>query len=207
MNIEQLLLTKEEVPIKYNTRFTIPIHPLLLDPKTTLDPHLGKKLFPQIVEEWYHDMQTQIEIEPDQQKIKWYQETFIPRQPKVISMHHIQYVTPLGIWEDQTGAKENGFIHYFSISRNAGGTLYYNNIESQGYPIGAKISKDKLEAYSIPNEPSKVYRYLHHNIDHFPGALFLRNWALAYVNAALQSLRNQKVDLNQKNKTHRKEQT
>jgi len=30
--------------------------------------------------------------------------------------------------------------------------------------------------------------YGHHNIDHYPGALFLRNWAIKYLNEALRSL-------------------
>jgi len=39
-----------------------------------------------------------------------------------------------------------------------------------------------------PLQRQKCYIYAHHNVYTFPGALFLRNWAILYLNAAIKSL-------------------
>jgi len=55
MNIEQLFLKKEELPILNETCFQIPIHPKLLDSSLNIDKLIAQKIFPPAVEILYMD--------------------------------------------------------------------------------------------------------------------------------------------------------
>ena len=94
----------------------------------------------------------------------------------------------------------NGFATCLSIDRDAGGTLYLpidKHHEEYIYPPIVNFSKEKFEAYKAFDLDLKnslgVYAhvYEHHNIDHYPGALFLRNWSLLYLNEALKEVDSQ----------------
>ena len=60
-----------------------------------------------------------------------------------------------------------------------------------------KFSKDKALEFGIKNnfinlgdglEGAQVYVYSQHNVDNYPGALFLRNWAILYLNEAMKQV-------------------
>ncbi|MBI2581534.1 hypothetical protein HYV87_00200, partial [Candidatus Woesearchaeota archaeon] len=67
----------------------------------------------------------------------------------------------------------------------------------QGYicPSTVNFTPEKFQAYADPNQQQfqgvagvRGHLYAHHNIDHYPGALFLRDWTILYLNAALKEL-------------------
>jgi hypothetical protein len=102
-------------------------------------------------------------------------------------------------WEDNVFLSENGFASGMSVSRDAGGSLC--PVYRQGpCPIGPPtvlFSKEKLQAYTPVEcghfvvegrQSTLAYVYDKHNVDHYPGALFLRNWAILYLNAAIRSV-------------------
>ncbi len=58
-----------------------------------------------------------------------------------------------------------------------------------------RFSADKIKEFTMNPEKyaeikrgAKAYIYAKHNIDHLPGAIFLRNWSLLYVNEALKQV-------------------
>ncbi len=65
---------------------------------------------------------------------------------------------------------------------------------SAGY---IRFSKDKALEFNIKDEIIKLgndiegvetYVYALHNVDYYPGALFLRNWAIRYLNDAVKQV-------------------
>jgi hypothetical protein len=56
MELEELFLKKEELPILYKTCFQIPIHPKLLDPSLNINTPIANRIFPEVAEEWYEDL-------------------------------------------------------------------------------------------------------------------------------------------------------
>ena len=184
MELEQLFLRKEELPIFYKNCFEIPIHPRLLDPTIQIDKSIAQRIFPQVAEEWYEDLR---KYSPeDKQEKEWIEGVYLKEKP-VIEKHYNHQM--LNFWQDDVDLADNGFITCFSISRNAGGSIYFNkddlNCESFGFHY-IKFSEEKKKEFQF-NE-NKIYVYSSHNIDHYPGALFLRNWAIKYMNEVFKEL-------------------
>jgi hypothetical protein len=179
MELEKLLLTKQELPILNETCFQIPIHPKLLDPNLEIDESLARKIFPEVAEEWYEDLK---EYNPeDRERKEWINRVFLKEKPVVKKHYNHQILN--GFWEDDVNFLENGLVQCFSISRNAGGSIYFNENEFNCQSFGniyIKFSEDKKKEFEF--EKGKIYAYGSHNIDHYPGALFLRNWAIKYMN-------------------------
>ena len=197
MDLEQLLLQKEELPILRETSFIVPIHPVLLRPDIKLNPSLAHQVFPQAAAEWYADLAAYTEGLADGQTKNWYKEVFQREKPIVAKEHRRQ--TLRGAWQDDIVKTETGFAYGLSISRDGGGSLYFNKEDQcclRGiFPKLVNFTPEKFKAYAVPNEPFPVdllgaiaYAYGHHNIDYYPGALFLRNWAILYLNAAMKAL-------------------
>ena len=196
MDLDQLLLKKEEVPIFYETSFYLPIHPSLLRKDIALDPHLANKVFPQAAVEWYAELKEHTETVEDQQIKKWYQDVFLKEEPIIKDG---KLANPPLRWHDEVFFDGNGFAVHLSINRNCGGSLYFNEdyLSKPKYidsPI-VNFTPEKFEAYAAPGTiqftdlpGTRAYVYNPHNIDYFPGALFLRNWALLYLNEALRFL-------------------
>jgi len=148
MDIEQLSLKKEELPILYETCFCIPIHPKLLDENIKIDKSIAYKVFPKAAEEWYNDLTEYSKQEKDISKKEWYENIFLKNKPKIIKKRERQILN--GFWEDDVSLMENGFARVFSISRNAGGSLYFNKNDlncNDASPY--KFSEEKAKEFMI----------------------------------------------------------
>ena len=220
--LEDLLLTKEEIPIfPYMSCvvpmcvFNVPIHHSLLSVDVKIDPELANKLFPEAAREWYKDFQAYLtalekseseEDKEEKEKLKWYKEVFLPLGETVSIDLGRQCLGEIKLWQDLVAVTENGFARVLSINRNAGGSLIFNPEAGPEY-IGSrfvKFSEEKFKAYNVrhytdssgrkiempelPVPGSISYVYELHNVDHYPGALFLRDWAILYLNVALKEV-------------------
>jgi len=191
MELEELFLKKEELPILHEFCFSIPIHPKLLSPDIKIDKSIAQKIFSQIAEEWYNDLKEYAEIEKDESKKVWYQKVFLREKPRIKWKYETQFFRG---WEDRVGFMENGFVRDFMISRNAGGSLYFNQEDSNcerlipDYLV--KFSKEKFLEFEFKKVRnfSIAHFYSQHNIDSYPGALFLRNWAIRYMNEVFKQV-------------------
>jgi len=192
MNIDDLFLKKDELPFRHERLFTVPIYPKLLSDNITLDPDIAKKLFPQAAEDWYEDMQTYINSPEAAEQKTWMEDVFLKGKPEVQTSDGRQTIIN-GMWGDLTQSLKNGFVDTLSINRNIGGSLMLP--EEYGEYIcspDVNFSREKFDAYSIDDELAKglpgtfaaIYKL--DNVDEFPGALFLRNWAILYHNEALK---------------------
>lgn len=179
MHLEELSLKKEELPILYKTCFQIPIHPKLLDPKLNIDKSIAQRIFPDIAEEWYEDLK---KYNPkDKGEKEWIDNVFLKEKP-IIEKHFNHQI--FNSWQDDVSFGENGFVTCFSINRNAGGSIYFHEEDMNCRSIGSAyihFSDEKYKEFK-PQDEDNLFVYSSHNIDHYPGALFLRNWAIKYMN-------------------------
>ena len=185
MELERLFLKKEELPISNETGFEIPIHPKLLDSNLKIDISIAQKIFPKVAEDWYNDLSKY--IPEDLEKRNWIKRVFLKEKPIIKKHYNHQILNEF--WEDDVNFMENGLVQCFSISRNAGGSLYFNpeqyNCQSFG-ELYIKFSEEKKKEFEF--EEDKIYVYDSHNIDHYPGALFLRNWAIKYMDEVFKQV-------------------
>ena len=99
-------------------------------------------------------------------------------------------------WECLVDNDANGFARVLSISRNFGGTLYFNAHECETWMFpGPKsrcmqLAPEKAAQFALESSDSgmRAYAYRPHNIDKYPGALFLRNWGVLYMNEVIKEL-------------------
>jgi hypothetical protein len=194
-----LQLSKEEFPIYHENCFKMPIYPKLLDPNLKIDGDLAHKVFPRVAEEWYEDLRSHTNTaELDYETRKWYEDVFLREKPNVKKDGPWQEVSKNLSWHDDVLLDENGFARGLSISRNGGGSLYYTEGDDccrtplmlNGNDRFARLSPEKAREFIVEDHGDIGYAhsYGHHNIDYFPGALFLRNWAVAYMNEALKEI-------------------
>lgn len=189
MNLNDLLLKKDELPIISKTAFQVPIHPKLLE--ATLNPDIAHDVFSQTAEEWYSDLKEYVKNLDDYEEKDWIRKAFLKKKPYILKEYGNQIVKPLGIWEDLTQNSENGFARVLSINRNAGGTLFFDPDNQSSYAMSRyiKFNEEKLAEYQDPEKlKGWVFHYSQHNVDNYPGALFLRNWAILYLNQALKQI-------------------
>jgi len=202
MRLEELLLRKEELPIVGENRFQIPIFPTLLSTDMLFDRRLAQRVFPKAAQEWFDDLSEYARCLEEGEKKQWLEETYLDK-PMSVHINELgrQIVDPPGFWEDLVITHDNDFVSGFSISRNAGGSLYLGNeIDMQQFasPKLVRFNPEKLSMFAVAAEPSKIYGYSKHNVDYYQGALFLRNWAILYLNEAMREL-EKKGNLNEKN--------
>lgn len=196
MDLEQLLLTKKEIPILYGKWFVVPIYPLLLRAEVEINPTIAHDVFPQAAEEWHTELKEYTSLLNNNEEKKWYEEYFLKEPVQIKEKQGRQCVYPLKIWEDGVEYRENYFARVLSINRNAGGTLFWHEDVTPQYinPPFVQFSNEKFEAYKAEEmnfgkmKGVLAHAYDHHNIDHYPGALFLRNWALLYLNEAMRQV-------------------
>jgi len=198
MNIEELLLKKEELPILRESCFQIPIHPRLLDETLEINPELANQVLPQVTDEWYTELGQYCETLKDEEAKAWIKGAFLKKGARVIQ----NLANPIfGGWTINVSLENSGFAEGLSIGRNGGGSLYFDSkdtnckhfvsFDSEGY---IRFPRQKAENFALkikdtPNlQGVVVYTYGSHNIDAYPGALFLRNWAIAYENEALKEI-------------------
>ena len=190
VKLEDLFLKKEELPILRETCFQLPVYPELLREDINIKKDLAHLIFPQIVKEWHEDLQKHTsEMKPSKEK-DWYKEIFL-REPKIETERGKYILMPLH-WECDVFIEDNGFASGLSISRNAGGSLCPPDLDYICPPV-VNFSKEKFEAYQSGLKIEGVngvyaFVYGHHNINYFPGALFLRNWGILYLNEAMKEV-------------------
>jgi hypothetical protein len=204
MQIKKLMIKKEEIPILYDRCFQAPIHPRLLDSDVKVDENIARKVFPRAAKEWHAELTEYSKILEEENIKRWIEEVFLKRKPKIKKEYDYQVVDTL-YWKDDVFTNENGFAYSLMISRNSGGTLYFdkNNFNCKTFaPFDAsagyiRFSKEKCLEFGIENkdirlgsgvEGVKVNVYDLHNVDYYPGALFLRNWVLLYLNEAMKQV-------------------
>ncbi len=197
MDLDALLLQKEELPIRRETDFVVPIYPVLLREDIQLDPQIAHQVFAHAAEEYHQDLKKYIETMKDGEEKKWYQDVFL-RDPTVKSDELSRQFILNGMWEDYVLTSKTGFARALANDGASGGSLYYNSDDNtcQEYicPPVVQFSPEKFKAYSIKkiSQPGGiVHNYSSHNIDTFPQTLFLRNWAILYLNEALREVERQ----------------
>ena len=192
-----LLLTREELPIKTTQQhlpiFTIPIHPGLLEDDISLNPELAVEVFPLAAQDWYADLQSYVETLPEGRMKSWIEDVFLANGAECRLEDSGRYRMGLsGVWSSYYQVDPRGFADGLSISRDHGGSL---TLPERG-PLGPPtviFTPEKLEEYAIANfvegrRFATGMSYGRHNVDAYPGALFLRNWAIHYLNAAMTEL-------------------
>ncbi len=197
MDLENLLLRKEELPIIFGRCFEVPIHPKLLSPEIELDETIAKTVFPIAAKEFYTDLLDYTNQLKDSEEKEWYENVFLKQEPHIKIEGFSQVVEPL-TWKDGINVKDNGFPYGLSISRDAGGLYFSDNsgecktfvpFRNHRY---IKLKKNKLVNYKCDDSGGEegvfVWIYYPHNIDHYPGALFLRNWAILTLNECLKQI-------------------
>ncbi len=209
MNIERLRLTKEEVLVSLvgssDVTLYVPIHPKLLLPETKIDPEIPDRSFERAAAEWYDDLEAlaQSGNYPSEQ-VKWWREVFLRKRPTVKNSKYGKKVMSPIHWENEYMLDDNGFMSCFSISRDGGGTLYFHKDngghEFSGYLFPGRLGRTSLRINdtgkakefsietcdSVGGEFFRTHVYACHNVDFIPGAVMLRNWALAYMDEALK---------------------
>ncbi len=192
MELTKLFLTKDEIPILHDSCFQIPIHPKILDPAINIRPEIAKEIFPKVAQDWYNDLRIYANIEKDLDKKMWYEEVFLKKEPSIVNHLNHQFLNET--WRDDIDTLDNGFVNNFSISRNAGGSLYFwqdeVNCESIVPNVYLRLSEEKINEFVFKkmNNYNLGFVYASHNIDNLPGALFLRNWAIEYMNQVFKEV-------------------
>lgn len=192
MKLDKLFLTKEELPILHDSCFQIPIHPKLLDSTINLRPEIAKEIFAKVAQDWYDELKVYSDLEEDLSKKNWYEESFLKQEVKIIT--HLDHQFLNEVWRDNIETLDNGLVSDFSINRNVGGSLYFwredvnceaiipNNYIRFSEEKTKEFTFKKMERYNLG------FIYAQHNIDYLPGALFLRNWALEYMNQVFREI-------------------
>ena len=194
-------LTKDEIRIfgPSNTGFYVPIHPTLLERSRSFDRTLANRVFPQAAGEWYEDLQVLLAntpaLEPDLRE--FCNELLRYGKPRVLAVDGRQELEHIG-WEDRVRMDRRGFATTFALSPSTN-SLYFNE-EDRNCKVALSLTGGSETRFNLSREKVKslaceehgdfaiVATYAKHNVDTFPGALFLRNWAMAYVNAAMESV-------------------
>ena len=193
------MLQKEDLQIIRGNRFQVPIYPSLLHAEVLFDTTIASRMFPIAAKEWHSDLTTYVQTLPgnnseEKERKRWLQESYLDKKLDVIKDEYGRQL--VRFWEDLVHCDNRGFVRVFSISRNAGGSLYLSDIfEREQFVMNTliKFNEEKRKLYSInPNEGStKMIMYSMHNVEYYPGALFLRNWAILYLNEALREVERQ----------------
>lgn len=192
MKLEELFLRKEELPILHKSCFQIPIHPKLLDEKLNIDKEIAHKIFLQVADDWYDDLSRYVETENLKiEELKWIKEVYLLEKPKIEKRFNSQII--LGCWEDRIQTRNNGFVDCFLINRDFEGSLYFDEEDDNCKSFGKsyiKFSEEKFKEFEFERigNYQKILTYASHNIDNYPGALFLRNWAIQYMNNIFEKI-------------------
>lgn len=216
MDLEQILIKKEEIPItEVNTGvgprpyFQLPIHPIFASEEIKLDECLAQKLFPEVLGDWYTELKAHADSLPVGNERNWFYEVFLNEKPYIKKRYGNQYIGPREIWKDDVGFLKNGFTFYFSLERNTAGSIgvHFGDFDGARTHIGSgqvKFTPEKFAEYDCDRDLKKkitkkeireakngvnAYVFGHHNVELYASALFLRNWAIMYENEALKSLK------------------
>ena len=154
MDIKELLLKSEELPILDDVCFQVPIHPRFLDGSTKISDGLAKRAFQEARKSWENELKVSF---------------------------------PRG-WENVYQTNEDGLVTGFQISRDQGGCLYFNMDDSGCRDFGERYIRFSPEKrFEYQSSTGIIYAYAGDNIDDYYGALFLRDWAMFYMNEAIRN--------------------
>ncbi|MBI4017829.1 MAG: hypothetical protein HY366_02700 [Candidatus Aenigmarchaeota archaeon] len=188
MELEDLLLKKEEIPLQrsqiefYPAPCNVPVHPLLLDEKRRFDIRLAHTVFPMVVQEWHEELKTYAG-QPDWKDERDLIEEYLSVKPRVVEREAL-YVEPYGRygerWETSRGRLTNGFPG--ALSNGAHTSFFVNVDDDLGAELRMNFSDRKRELYR------GCRPYSQHNVHTLSHALLLRNWAIACVNEGLMQV-------------------
>ncbi|MBD3318934.1 hypothetical protein GF342_03410 [Candidatus Woesearchaeota archaeon] len=184
-------ITPDMFPITHERYFHVPILPQCVEGTVVLDPQLAQRVFPRAAELWVRQLP-----EYEGPHREWIEDVWLPKKGMVTSRYGRPYMEEMH-WECMVETDDSGFARFLSISRNAGGSLYCNPRECE-FPVlvgsHSRVMQAPIEvarAFSleqISEDVFQMYVYAPHNVDFFPGALFLRNWAALYMNEVFQTV-------------------
>ncbi|MFW5846854.1 MAG: hypothetical protein ACOCUU_01720 [Nanoarchaeota archaeon] len=197
MKLQDILLRKQEIPITNQTCFMIPVHPRLLDSSINFNSNIAQEIFPQIAQDWYEDLSKYANELQNSEEHSWIKDVFLKKRPVVKKERGKQILD--NCWTDQVAMNDNDLATDFCISRNAGGSLYFvdNRDHIEAVSLSRKnryfnFSYEKIREFSSDinqeKDLAKIKVYRQHNVDNYPGALFLRNWVLEYMNRVLMEV-------------------
>ena len=158
MELEELLLRKEELPISLAKEpnmmgfrvplFTVPIYHKLLTKNIRLDPSLADTVFEEAARQWYKDLKLYLDSEESIPEREWTYNIF--HKKGLAITRDREYLCVNGIWRNETQTFKNGFVFVLSINRNAGGSLVIPFGEARPEYFGKPnviFSKEKFKAY------------------------------------------------------------
>jgi len=187
------LLSRDDALIN-GTVFYVPIHPVLFEGGVELDPKLAMGAFPDVAREWHTDLMMRRNRLPGGKERELY-DSFLEFGSEV-SKEGGEYVLG-GMWRSEVIIGGGGFARGLSINRDVGGSLDYNPVDvdceigmipRKGRFFGLSEAKVKEFGRLWAEGGYLLDVYGQHNVDNLPGALFLRNWAVKYLNAAVESV-------------------
>ncbi len=204
MTVEEFMLEREEIPVTERGGFMMPFPSIFLEEDLSVNSSIPSEVFQATVIQWHEDLSAIVDKMEDCETRKWYGRAFLNDPPVVEKISGYQKYAG---WKDFYETNEQGFPIDFYISRNGGGSLFYSPDQDKKLyvPLGrdtlySRLSELKAKFFGykfFDDEKSEVtmHAYSSHNVDRLPGALFLRNWAVQSVNAALVDLDKQGIDL------------
>ena len=94
MQLEDLLLRKEELPISLSSDtnrntgfrvpiFRVPIYPRLISSEVSLDPKLADGVFEEAARQWYEDLKLYLDSQDSKPERDWTNETFYKKGLKI----------------------------------------------------------------------------------------------------------------------------
>src|SRR3989344_2146185 len=185
MQIEDMLLTKAEIPVFENGYFMLPIHKTLVDKRTKVPAGIAQEVFPQAVTGWYDDLMRHVEALPDGEERSWFKQAYLKRRAKPSTM-----AKRVG-WYAHAGLSENGLARQLMLDMKCTCIGFCPGIDDRAisvdYPF-VKMSAAKIRSYALNCQRSErgvfgiVRTYEPHNVDRYPEGLMLRNWGLLYLN-------------------------
>ena len=186
MNLADLLLKKEEIPITPEFRFRVPIPPILFDKDIKLDRLLAHKVFPLAVKDFIRDIKNYLEenkVKPSEAKyLKEYLEHQVIENEGAFGAQEYHGLS------DTVMKDPSGIAHALDIN----GDLNVC-IEECPFKDWVGFSEEKLKAYSNPRIIGFGHAYVpDNNVGTIDAAFFLRDWAILYVNEALKQANAQK---------------
>src|SRR3989338_1399123 len=198
-------LTKDELPLCGKTSYKLLIHPRLLDTNTRLDPNLADEVFPQAADEWYDDLCASLARNEMDTETREHCQMFVDLGRPTVSWDIYSRrprLSTVSSYEGLVQTSANGFAYVLGIERNFAGSLIYNpnflRSDQQYMPLDGSrgrlfngIHPQKAREFAIEklgNGMARVNTYSEHNIYTHSGAIFLRNWGILYLNAAMKSV-------------------
>jgi len=199
MNLRDLLLKKEELPILWQTTFCVPIYPRLLEEEIVLDREIALRVFEKATQEWFEDLTTYCNY-PEAENRESFRRIFLTERPSIVEEFGIPKINNRE-WSANVRYNARGFVNIFSPGGANGGSLNFDPDQDMcqnlshfehGRRTLIRFPEEKAREFAIEREVQtdyvEVYTYAPHNIDTYPMALFLRNWAILYINEAIKEI-------------------